>query len=220
MQSVQAVLFDLDGTLLDTAKDLFFALNELRQTQGLQELSFAAVRPLVSLGAKAMLRYAFDIEEQDVRYPQLRRQFFQLYEKYIAHSTQFFPNMDKVLAHLDQYKIPWGIVTNKHTHLTHQLLKALELHHRPACIVCGDTLSSSKPDPAPIVHACQLLKLPPASSLYVGDSRADVMASKAAGAQSLVALYGYIDVKEDPFSWQADGYIREPIEIIDWLKVP
>lgn len=218
MKTIQAVLFDLDGTLLDTANDLFLALNDLRQREGLQDLSFATVRPLVSLGVKAILQHAFDINEKDERYPLMRKQYLQLYEQYIAHTTKFFPNMDKVLTHLEESKVPWGIVTNKHTHLTHLLLKALALHHRPACIVCGDTLPTPKPDPAPILHACQLLKLTPAECLYVGDSRSDVLASKAAGSKTLVALYGYIDSKEDPCAWEADGYIQDPIEIIDWLK--
>lgn len=218
MKAFQAVLFDLDGTLLDTAQDLYLALNELRQQQNLPPMSFEDIRPLVSLGTKVMVRYAFDIDEKDKRFTELRQQLLALYEKCIANTTVFFPDMEKVLDHLERSQIPWGIVTNKHTHLTHLLLKTLSLYHRPACIVCGDTLPTSKPDPAPILHACELLKLPPAASLYVGDSHADVLASKSAGTTTLVALYGYIDNKEDPLTWQADGYIHEPREILDWLN--
>lgn len=215
--TIQAVLFDLDGTLLDTAPDLVYTINRLREEYGLPALSLPAIRPVVSLGSKAMIKLALGIEENHINFNKIREYFLAIYQQHLALSTRFFPNMDKVLVHLEESGIPWGIVTNKLTRHTSALLKALSLDHRPACIICGDSLSTHKPDPAPILHACQLIKQDPKNCLYVGDCATDVIASKAAGTKSLVALYGYIGDDEDPYTWQADGYIHEAIEIIDWL---
>jgi 2-phosphoglycolate phosphatase len=217
MTPIHAVLFDLDGTLLDTVHDLVYTLNHLRTTEKMPELSLDEIRPIASLGSKAMIKYAFSIEEPDPKFKRLREQFFTLYENHIARSTQFFPQMEAVLQHLETQHIPWGIVTNKLTRHTSALLKALRLDRRPACTICGDSLSTSKPDPAPILHACHLLKKDPRHCLYVGDAATDVIASKAAGTISLVATYGYIAEDENPLDWNADGYIQHPIEIIDWL---
>lgn len=131
--------------------------------------------------------------------------------------TQFFPNVEKVLAHLENQQIPWGIVTNKLTRHAQPLLKALNMETRPGCLVCGDTLAKAKPDPLPILHACELLQQDPAHCIYVGDAATDVTASKAAGMKSLVAMYGYIHEEDDPYLWEADGYIQEPLELIQWL---
>lgn len=218
MSTIKAVLFDLDGTLLDTVPDLVYALNRLRLENDLPEMPLEKIKPLVSLGSRAMVREALSISETDSRFSQLREHFLALYEHHLADSTRFFPNIERVLEHLDQNGIHWGIVTNKLTRHTLALLKALQFDHRPGCIICGDSLPTYKPDPEPIRYACELLNQPPNACLYVGDAATDVIASKAAGTRSLVALYGYIHAHEDPFSWNADGYIKQPVEIIDWLS--
>lgn len=218
MNQIQAVLFDLDGTLLDTAPDLLYALNQIRQSHQLPELPLSSIRPIANLGSKAMLKRAFDIDEDNPEFASMRQQFMAFYEKHIADATRLFPHVEKVLAYLDDHNIPWGIVTNKLTVHVTLLLKALHLDKRPACVVCGDTLPRSKPDPLPILHASQLLQKEASQCVYVGDAITDVIASKAANAKSLVALYGYINQDEDPFSWKADGYVHEPIEIIEWLE--
>jgi N-acetyl-D-muramate 6-phosphate phosphatase len=217
MKDIRSVLFDLDGTLLDTAPDLVFTINRLREEHGLPALPLSTIRPIVSLGSKAMVKLALGIEENHPTFSELREYFLALYQDHLAMSTQFFPQVEKVLAHLDAHNIPWGIVTNKLTRHTTILLKALNLDHRPACIICGDSLPTYKPDPAPILHACELVKQEPKHCLYVGDCITDVMASKAAGTKSLVALYGYIGEEEDPYTWKADGYIQEPLDILTWL---
>jgi phosphoglycolate phosphatase len=125
--------------------------------------------------------------------------------------------MEVILNYLEGHAIPWGIVTNKPTHLTTALLLALQIEQRLACLVCGDTLSVFKPDPQPLIYACQLLKQNPQDCLYVGDSATDVIAGKAAGIKTIVALYGYINKEEDPYSWQADGYIKEPNDMLQFL---
>lgn len=215
--SVNAVLFDLDGTLLDTAPDLAYAINRLREENQLQALPFSEIRQIVSLGSKVMLKLALGMEETHPNFSRTREHFFSLYQKHLADSTRFFPQMEQVLDHLEKLHIPWGIVTNKLTKHTLALLKALSLEHRPVCIVCGDTLPKYKPDPEPILHACELIQAKPNNCLYIGDSATDVIASKAAGTKSLVALYGYISDQDDPLAWQADGYVKEPLEILNWL---
>jgi N-acetyl-D-muramate 6-phosphate phosphatase len=217
IKSIQSVLFDLDGTLVDTAPDLTHVLNQMRHMRHLTDLPLTAIRSRVSLGSKALLNLAFNIDEQHADYPLLLEQFFNLYQNHLCDSTQLFPDIENVLSYLDHQAIPWGIVTNKPSVLTLDLLRALKLIHRPACIICGDTLTKHKPDPDQILHACQLLKCPPQQTLYVGDAAIDVTASKAAGSFSLVALYGYIGQEENPYAWQADGYVSSPQEIIPWL---
>lgn len=212
-----AILFDLDGTLLDTAPDLLFALNQLLCEQGLHPITLKDFKPIASLGSKILLRKLFGIDEMNPAFHSLRERFFTLYQNHIADNTCFFPKMDHVLDQLDENNIPWGIVTNKLTQHTFSLLKALKIHDRAKCIVCGDTLMKSKPDPLPLLHASRLLQLIPSNCLYVGDTFCDVTASKAAGMQSIVALYGYTDHNLDPHAWLADGYIKTPVEILDLL---
>jgi phosphoglycolate phosphatase len=218
VRSYKAILFDLDGTLLDTAPDLLNALNLLRYEHGLPALPLAAFRPIASLGSKAIVRQGLSIDENHHQFNGIREQFLTLYEQHIADITCFFPQVESVLNYLETEGIPWGIVTNKLTRHTWSLLKALRLDHRPACIICGDSLPTYKPDPAPIRYACQLLKQEPRDCLYVGDAATDVTASKAAGTASLVALYGYLQAEDDPYAWQADGYVDRPIQILDWIK--
>lgn len=216
-KSIRGVLFDLDGTLLDTAPDFLFSLNQLRKELCLSELPLSAIRPITNLGSKAMLKHALNITEEDANFDALRAKFLGLYEQHIADQTRFFPEADDVLTYLESKQIPWGIVTNKLTRHTTALLKLLQIDHRPACVICGDTLTKYKPDPAPILHACQLINVSPAACLFVGDAMTDVLASKAAGTRSLVAMYGYINHNDNPHSWEADGYIDKPSQIIEWM---
>ncbi len=218
MTSFRGVLFDLDGTLLDTAPDLVYAFNQLRHDHDLPAMSLAELRPIISLGSKIMIKRLLGIDENSPHFNALREKFLAVYEEHLADSTQFFPGIEEVLSHLDETQMPWGIVTNKLTRHTSALLKALRIDHRPICVICGDSLPTFKPDPAPILYACQLLQQDPKTCLYIGDSLTDVTASKAAGTASLVALYGYIGEEENPIAWAADGYIQQPIEIMKWIK--
>lgn len=214
----QAILFDLDGTLLDTVPDLVYALNQVRILESLPPLPTSDIRPIANLGSKKMIKIAFGLDESDPRFKSMREHFLSFYEKHLADSTQFFPQVENLLDHLDEQQISWGIVTNKLIRHTQPLLQALGFDRRPGCIICGDSLTKSKPDPAPIRYACELLKCEPRNCVYVGDAATDVVASKAAGTRSVVALYGYIHGEEDPLSWQADGYIKQPLELIEWLS--
>lgn len=218
MNDIRAVLFDLDGTLCDTAPDLIFALNQLRGEYGLAQLEYNLLKPLVSFGSKSLLKSALNIDEHDERFSTMRDKFFNLYLQHLTDTSRYFAGIENVLAHLHEIQIPWGIVTNKLTLHTHALLKKLASGYEPACVICGDTLALSKPDPAPILHACTLLDVSPQQCIYIGDSENDVIASKAAGMRAVVALYGYIDPQIDPKTWQADAYIHNPIDILNWLS--
>lgn len=218
MKPIRAVLFDLDGTLLDTAVDLANALNQLRKMHGLPDVILSSLIPLISDGSKKMLKQMLNVEETDQNFHRLRDMFFTVYSKHCSDHTQFFPGMENVLTHLTQQNIRWGIVTNRLTIHTDLLLTALNIKHLPVCVVCGDTLAKAKPDPAPILHACEQMKIDPEHCIYVGDAETDIMAGKSAGLRSLVALYGYLTQDVDPYQWNADGYLYEPIELIDWIK--
>lgn len=215
---IKAVLFDLDGTMLDTAPDLSYALNQLRAHHHLPKIPTQVIRPNVGLGTRALIKLGFNLSESDQGFETLRKQFLDLYQAHIADKTRFFPEIPQVLDYLEEQGIPWGIVTNKPQQLTHDLLRALHFESRPECIVCGDTLSTIKPEPDTLLYACKLLKKAPEACVYIGDTKIDVMASKAAGILSLIVLYGYTTETDDPFSWHADGYITKPLEIIAWLK--
>ena len=218
MNRLRTVFFDLDGTLLDTAPDMAFTLNQLMLQHGLAEIPYNNIRATVSDGAKAMVSLGFKLDHSDPAFSALVDEFLTLYEKHATNATRPFQDMEMVLQFLDDHRLPWGIVTNKPSRFTFDILKSLDLEHRAACIVCGDTLTKRKPDPEPILHACHLLQKNPDECVYVGDSRFDVQASQSAGMPALVALYGYIKKEEDPFAWRADGYIRDAKEIISWLE--
>jgi N-acetyl-D-muramate 6-phosphate phosphatase len=215
---IRAVLFDLDGTLLDTAPDMIDALNTLLAQQGRAPLPYMLARTQVSHGSTGMLKQAFPDIPQGDAFEQLRTRFLSLYSARIAQETVLFPGCDTVLDALAQQGIAWGIVTNKPAFLTEPLLKALDLAQRAGCVVSGDTLAERKPHPAPLLHAAQLLALPPQQCVYVGDAQRDVQSAHAAGMQVLLALYGYLGPEDQPDSWQADVQIRSPVEILQWLK--
>lgn len=218
MNSINAVLFDLDGTLLDTAYDLGLALNHLLQEEQLPVIPFDKIRPMAGSGCRGLLKIGMNIGQEDPRYANFSERLLALYQHYLLETTHFFPGIENTLAFLDQRKIPWGIVTNKPAKYTDPLMNHLQLDKRAGCIISGDSLSKSKPHPEPILHACHLLQQVPKDCLYIGDSAIDIQACKAAGSPSLAALYGYIPAEDDPMAWGADGYIHHASEIVNWLN--
>jgi 2-phosphoglycolate phosphatase len=214
-----AVLFDLDGTLIDTAPDMAAAMNTLRVEHGLEPLPFLAIRPFVSHGANALVRLGFPLAP-DEEFTRLRERFLALYRENLARDTGLFAGTGEMLAALESAGIPWGIVTNKPTWLTEPLLDELELRARVGSLVCGDTFPERKPHPRPLLHAARVLGVGAESCLYVGDAERDIIAARAAGMRSLVARFGYIGPDDDVVAWAADGLIDSPLEVLDWLGGP
>lgn len=215
--STKAVLFDLDGTLLDTAPDMACALNALLAEEQLAPLPFATVRPFVSHGATSLVRLGFPETPED-QFNILRERFLAIYRGCLANATRLFDGMPELLATFERTGIPWGIVTNKPTWLTEPLLEALNLHVRAGSVVCGDTFEERKPHPRPLLHAATELGVTPEACLYVGDAERDVRAAKAAQMRVLVARFGYIGPADNIDAWSADGCIDSPQEILQWLE--
>ncbi len=216
-EEVQAVLFDLDGTLLDTAPDLVQALNRVLAEQGRRSLPFDTVRPAVSHGARALIALGFGLSRESPDFEPLRRRLLELYRADLATHTRLFPGMESVLQDMERRGIAWGVVTNKPAWLTEPLMAAMGLADRAACVVSGDTTGNSKPHPEPLLHACRQAGAEPGHSLYVGDAPRDIEAGRAAGLRTLVALFGYLAPGDQPESWGADGAIGRPEELLEWL---
>jgi len=215
---INNVLFDLDGTMADTAPDLASSLNQLLREQGRQVLPYEQIRPTVSDGGAYMICKAFQIDEQHQNFLELRDRFLEIYQSHLADRTSTFTEMDHILHQLEMDGIKWGIVTNKSSRFTNPLMQELGLFSRAGCIVCGDTLEQNKPHPAPMIHACKLINKKPAETLYVGDAKRDVEAGLSAGMYTLIACYGYIGNDDNPDSWGASGCVNSPMEILTWLQ--
>jgi phosphoglycolate phosphatase len=210
------VLFDFDGTLADTAPDLAAAVNQLRAQRGMKELSNEAVRPYASMGARGLLRVGFGLTPDDADYPVLRDAFLERYAARVCVDTRLFPGMAELLHELASRDIAWGIVTNKATRFTEQILKTLEL--KPDCVVCGDTTPHTKPHPAPLLRAAKVLKLSTAACWYVGDDLRDIQAARASGMRPVAVEWAYHSPDhEGPRAWNADLVLSQPLELIDHL---
>jgi 2-phosphoglycolate phosphatase len=215
--NARAVLFDLDGTLADTAPDLARALNRVRAANGLAPMPLEITRSYTSSGARGLLKVGFGLDPEDERYEALRLQFLDFYAADICVDTRLFDGMAELLDQLDQDRLPWGVVTNKAERFTFRLLQGLHLDERAACVVGGDTAARAKPHPDPLLHAAAALQLPPSACLYVGDDLRDVQAARAAGMPVIAAKYGYLGDGGSIESWQADAIIGHPREVLDYL---
>jgi phosphoglycolate phosphatase len=216
-RSIDTVLFDLDGTLLDTAPDLANALNEVLLNNGRAPLPFERIRPVVSHGGAALIHLGFGLEPEHPGFEPLRKQLLDHYLAHIADETRLFPGMEAVLDSIESRGLRWGVVTNKPGWLTDPLLDALQLSARASGVVSGDTINERKPHPAPLLHACSLIGSDARHCLYVGDAQRDIQAGHQAGMLTLVALFGYLLDSDDPGSWGASAMIEQPAEILDWL---
>ncbi len=214
--TVKAVLFDLDGTLLDTAPDMVGTLNSLRLDHGLAPLPYQQVRAEVSHGSARLVQIGFPGVDAP-RFALLQRRFLEAYGARLAAETRLFEGMDRVLIELSRRGLGAGIVTNKPARLTDALLEELGLRARFACVVSGDTLNERKPHPLPMLHAARLAGAAPEACVYVGDAERDVQAAHAAGMRALVAAYGYLRADEDSAAWGGDGSIEQPADLLDWL---
>ena len=214
---VRAVLFDLDGTLADTAPDLGNALNRVRADLNLPPLPLAALRPYASHGARGMLRGAMGIEESDSDYPVLRDKYLDYYGEALFVHTRLFDGADQMLTEIERRGLGWGIVTNKAARFTLPLLEHLGIAARAGAVICGDTTPHIKPHPAPLLAGAQSLTLPPADCLYVGDAERDIAGGKAAGMKTVLARFGYLGPQDTPDTWHADGSIDSLGALLNWL---
>jgi phosphoglycolate phosphatase len=217
LDGIKAVLFDLDGTLVDTAPDLGYALNLQRARHGLPPLADDLIRPQASHGARGLLGIGFDLHPDDAHFAALREEFLQLYAANICRHSQPFPGILDLLAELEARQLKWGVVTNKPARFTEPLMSILDLAERAACIVSGDTCPQPKPHPAPMLAAAGLCDATPTQCLYLGDAERDIQAANAATMPALVAAWGYLDAADQPHTWGAHAQIRHPAETLDYL---
>jgi phosphoglycolate phosphatase len=215
--TIRTVLFDLDGTLLDTAPDLAQALNAVRIENNKPPLPYEAIRPVVSHGGIALIELGFELERSDPAFDPLRQRLLEIYRENISTLTRPFPGITELLEKLEQRGISWGVVTNKPGWLTDPLLKDLDLYDRATAVVSGDTLDERKPHPAPMLYACELANSEPGQCVYIGDAQRDIEAGINAGMHTLVALFGYLQEQDDPQNWQADDMIETPMGLLEWL---
>jgi phosphoglycolate phosphatase len=214
----QAVLFDLDGTLADTAPDLAAAVNKMRHERGLSMVPLDDLRPLASAGARGLIGGAFGIGPDDHEFASMREEFLANYEADLCIETTLFQGIDAVLDELDARGVRWGIVTNKAARLTEPLVAQLALDERAGCVVSGDTTPHSKPHPAPLLHAAKELAVPPERIVYVGDDLRDVQAGFAAGMVTVAAAYGYCGNDLPPTKWHAKHVVQSTAELQKLLR--
>ena len=217
LRHIKAVLFDLDGTLIDSAPDLAAAADRLRLDRGLPELGLTLYRPHTGTGARGMLKTAFQIEPEHPDFIDLREEFFQNYERNLVVHTRPFEGVQELLEGLKQCCLEWGIVTNKSARFTDPIVQQIPLLSQAKAVISGDTTANAKPHPAPILEAMRRMNLSPAECVYIGDDERDIVAGKAAGVKTVAAGYGYLGDAGDIGKWGADLNIYSPLELLKWL---
>jgi phosphoglycolate phosphatase len=213
----RGVLFDLDGTLADTAPDLGGALNRLRSESGLPELPPEVLRPHTSAGARGLIGAGFGITPDDERYAVLASRFLTIYETALCVQTRLFEGMGEVLTRLELASLPWGVVTNKAARFTLPLMRELGLHERASSIISGDSVAVPKPDPAGLKLAAAEMAVDPSRCIYVGDDLRDIEAGRAAGMRTVTAAFGYLGTGTHFRDWGADHIIHHPLELLTLL---
>lgn len=211
---IRAVLFDLDGTLIDSAPDLAGAANDMRVARGLPELPLAHFRPMVGSGARGMLHRALDMDPLHDQFAAARDEFLNRYESRMTRDTCLFPDMASVLQALRERSVPWAIVTNKAARFSEPLVRALGLHLHARTLVSGDTTPHAKPHPAPLLEAARRIGVAAAECIYVGDDHRDVQAGRAAGMATVAVAWGYLGQGEAIENWGADHVIQWPHQLL------
>ena len=217
--SVRAVLFDLDGTLVDSAPDLAGAANDMRLSRGLPALPYGAFRPLVGSGARGMMGAAFDVAPGESGFADLRDEFLNRYEQRMTQESRVFTDIWASLAELDAMGCPWGIVTNKAMRFSDPLVRALHLYDRASVLVAGDTTPHAKPHPAPLIEAARRIGVEPRDCAYVGDDLRDVLAGRAAGMTTVAVRWGYLGLGDPIESWGANHIADSPAEVLKRLAM-
>ncbi|MGH8806282.1 MAG: HAD family hydrolase [Noviherbaspirillum sp.] len=216
LSTPSAVLFDLDGTLADTAPDLAAAINRVRTARGLAPTPYELLRPVASAGARGLIGAAFGLKPGDDGYEELRVAFLDNYEASIAEESELFDGIPALLANLREFRSSWGIVTNKAARFTDQLVPQIGLHHAQ-CVISGDTTPHSKPHPAPLLEAARRLAVAPQDCWYVGDDLRDIQAGHAAGMTTIAAAWGYCGHAE-PKTWGAHAMAASPQDLLDLIR--
>lgn len=219
MARAAAVLFDLDGTLVDSAPDLAGAANDLRLAQGLEPLPYERLRPMVGTGARGMVGAAFGLAPGDEGFELLRDAFLARYAERLLQATRVFDAVEPMLVALEAAGLRWGIVTNKAMRYAEPVVRGLALETRTAALIAGDTTPFSKPHPEPLLEAARRLGLAPGDCVYVGDDHRDVVAGRAAGMRTLAAGWGYLGCGEPIHAWGADAVLEEPLALLNWLDL-
>ncbi|HSH87442.1 MAG TPA: HAD-IA family hydrolase [Methylophilus sp.] len=214
---MQAVLFDLDGTLVDTAPDLGYALNLQRARHGLPFLADDTIRPHASHGSRGLLAIGFGLEPTDSDFDAMRHEYLDLYTEVMTRQPLLFDGMAETLADIEERGLHWGIVTNKPRRFTLPMIEHMGLSSRASAVISGDDAPLPKPSPQTLLLASKQIQVDPAHILYVGDAERDVQAGKAAGMTTLVALFGYLSGTDKPYEWGADGYIQQPRDLLSYL---
>jgi len=218
-RDVRAVLFDLDGTLVDSAPDLAGAANQMRSARGLSDLPYAQLRPMVGTGARGMLGVALGVTPAAPDYETLKHEFLDLYESRMLQETRVFESVLSLLDSLRQRSLPWAIVTNKAERFALPLTEALGLQRGAVAVIGGDTTPHAKPHPAPLLEAARRAGVAPEHCIYVGDDERDILAGRAAGMRTVAAAWGYLGQGAPIHEWGADLTIESPQALLHWLSV-
>ncbi|RYF52986.1 MAG: phosphoglycolate phosphatase [Comamonadaceae bacterium] len=216
---VKAVLFDLDGTLVDSAPDLGAAADEMRTDRGLPALPLADYRPMAGAGARGMLGVAFGITPDSPEFPALREEFFVRYERRMLTGTHVFDGVAQLVQALVEQGVLWGVVTNKQRRFSEPLTAAIPLFASAGAIVSGDSTPHAKPHPEPLLEAARRLGVPPQECVYVGDDERDIVAGRAAGMRTVAATYGYMGAQADVTLWEADAAVSCPVALLKLLEL-
>ncbi|MFA9438110.1 HAD family hydrolase [Uliginosibacterium sp. sgz301328] len=214
---IRAVLFDLDGTLADTAPDLGGALNRVLTAHGRDAIPLHALRPFTSQGVRGLLRAGFGIGQDSPDYTSLADEVLQQYQAHICDETRLFQGMDQLLDELEARGLRWGIVTNKHARFTTPLIDALGLGKRAACIVSGDTTARAKPAPDSLLFAARAIEISADACIYVGDDKRDIVAAQSAAMLPVAAQWGYLGVDDPIETWGASHILQHPLQVLDCL---
>ncbi len=214
--NLACVLFDLDGTLVDTAPDLIACLNKALETHGFSAVPSEQIRPLISYGAPAMITKSINMDDK-VIHAEILESMLTFYQNNIAEYSTFFSGITTTLKTIESLDLKWGIVTNKRERFTKPLVSALNLTDRAACIISGDTTANPKPHPEPMLTACVQANVKPEECVYIGDALHDIDAGKNANMKTLAATYGYLKPDDNPDNWGADDLIESPEQLTSWI---
>jgi phosphoglycolate phosphatase len=217
--NIEAVLFDLDGTLIDSAPDLGAAADKMRTDRGLSSYPLDLYRPMAGAGARGMLAQAFGMNPEHPDFPGMREEFFVNYERRMTVSTSIFDGVAEMLEALRLRQLRWGIVTNKSMRFTDPLTRSMPLLAAAEVVISGDTTPYAKPHPAPLLEAARRLGVDPGRCIYVGDDERDIIAGHAAGMATVAATYGYLGAQTDITRWNAHTSINSPLELLQRIAV-